>query len=104
MGCLLRAFDYSCAEWSDCSYQLRYVPCEDIINLAVFTTASQFCEWFQDGTDVYNPDKYQAKPHSSPWFSAACTSVMASFIPQQNKCAMFGIKLGYTSDYCKSVL
>ena len=35
------------------------------------------CEWFQVGIDVYIPHrKYQVKPHSSPWFSAACAAAI----------------------------
>ena len=31
-----------------------------------------YLEWVQAGIDVYIPhSKYQVKPHSSPWFSAA---------------------------------
>ena len=39
--------------------------------------ASEFCEWVQVGIDVYIPHrKYQVKPHSSPWFSAACAAAI----------------------------
>ena len=40
--------------------------------------ASEFCGWVQVGTDVYIPHrKNQVKPHSSPWFSAACATAIA---------------------------
>ena len=40
--------------------------------------ASESCEWVQVGIDVYIPHcKYQVKPHSSPWFSAACAAAIA---------------------------
>ena len=40
-------------------------------------TASEFCEWVQVETDVYIPHgKYRVKPHSSPWFSAACAAAI----------------------------
>ena len=49
---------------------LRDVPWEDIFKLGA--AASEFCEWVQVGIDVYIPyRKYQVKPHSSSWFSAA---------------------------------
>ena len=39
----------------------------DIFKLGASAAASEFCEWVQVGTDVYNPHrKYQVKPHSSP--------------------------------------
>ena len=49
----------------------RDVPWEDIFKLSASAAASEFCEWVQVGIDVYIPhQKYQVKPHSSPWFSA----------------------------------
>ena len=50
---------------------IRDVPWEDIFKLGPSAAASEFCEWVQVGIDVYIPhQKYQLKPHSSPWFSA----------------------------------
>ena len=50
---------------------------EDIFKLCASAAASEFCEWVQVGVDVYIPHrKYQVKPHSSPWFSAACAAAM----------------------------
>ena len=38
---------------------------------------SEFCEWVLVGIDVYIPlCKYQVKPHSSLWFSAACAAAI----------------------------
>ena len=66
------AYDYSCADWDGLCDYLRDVPCDDIFKLSA-SGASEFCEWVQVGTDVYIPHrKYQVKPHSSSWFSAAC--------------------------------
>ena len=39
----------------------------------VSASATEFCEWIQVGK--YHR-KYQVKPHSSPWFSAACAAVI----------------------------
>ena len=50
---------------------------EDSFKLSASATASEFCEWVQVGIDVYIPHrKYQVKPHSSPWFSAACAAAI----------------------------
>ena len=39
--------------------------------------ASAFCEWVPVGVDVYIPHlKCQVKPHSSPWFPAACAAAI----------------------------
>ena len=50
---------------------------EAIFKLSASAAASEFREWIQVGIDVYIPHrKYQAKPHSSPWFSAACAAAI----------------------------
>ena len=60
---------------------MRDVPWEDIFKLGASAAASEFCEWVQVGIYVYIPHKkYQVKPHSSPWFSAA----RAAAIVQRN--------------------
>ena len=54
-----------------------YVLWEDIFELNASAAASKFCEWVQVGTDINIPHcKYHDKPHSSPWFSAACAAAM----------------------------
>ena len=68
----LMPYDYSCADCDGLCDHLRYVPWEDVIKLSASATASEFCKWAQIGIDVYiSHRKYQAKSHSSPWFSAA---------------------------------
>ena len=71
------AYDYSRGDWDGLCDHLRDIPLEDIFRLGASTAASKFCEWFQVGVDVYIPHrKYQVKPHSSPWFSAACAAAI----------------------------
>ena len=56
---------------------MRDVSWEDIFKLGASIAASEFCEWVQVRIDVYIPHKkYQVKPHSSPWSSAACTAAI----------------------------
>ena len=70
------AYDYSCADWDGLRDHLKDVPWENIFKLSASAAASEFGEWVQVGTDVYIPHlKYQVKPHSCPWFSAACAAV-----------------------------
>ena len=83
------AYDYSRADWDRLRDHLRDVPWEDIFKLGASAAASEFCEWVQLGIDVYIPvRKYQVKPHSSPWFSAACAAAIVhrshffSFVPK----------------------
>ena len=49
-----------------CLVSMRDVPREDTFKLNV-SAASEFCEF---------DFKYQIKPHSSPWFSAACAAAI----------------------------
>ena len=72
------AYCYSCADWDGLRYHLRDVPWENIFKLIVSAASSEFCEWVQGGIDVCIPHfKYQVKPHSSPWFSAAFAAAIA---------------------------
>ena len=72
------AYNYSCADWSGLHDHLKDVPWEGIFKLGASAAASEFSEWVHVGIDVYIPlRKYQVKPHSSPWFSAACTAPIA---------------------------
>ena len=66
------AYDYSRADWDGLCDHLRDVPWDDVFKLGACAAASEFCDWFQTGIDVYiSHRKYQIKPHSSPWFLAA---------------------------------
>ena len=63
---------------------MRDVPWEDIFKLSASAAASEFCEWVQVGIDVYIPHrKYQVKPHSPPWFSAAYAAALVQSITSQ---------------------
>ena len=80
------------------------------ISLITSAAASEFCEWDQVGIDVYNPHrKYQVKPHSSPWFSAACAPAIFyrnHFFRLYQKDNSFGsnVKFRQASNHCKRVL
>ena len=84
------------------------VPWEDIFKLIASATASEFCEWVQFGIDVYIPRrKYQVRPHSFPWFSAACAAVIVRKIHffrlnQQNKSSESKVKFRPALNLCKS--
>ena len=104
------AYDYSCADWDGLRDHLRDIPWEDIFNLSASAAASELCGWVQAGTDVYiPPHQYQVKPHSSPWFSAACAVAIVhrnhffSFY-QQNKSFESKGKFRQASNHCKRVL
>ena len=104
------AYDYSRADWDGLRDHLRDVPWEDIFKLGAFGAASEFCEWVQVGIDVYIPHrKYQVKPHSSPWFSAACAAARVHRnhffrLYQQNKSCESKVKFRQASNHCKRVL
>ena len=104
------AYDYSHADWDGFHDHLRDVPWKDIFKLGASTAASEFCELVQVGIDVYIPHrKYQVKPHSSPWFSAACAAAIVHRnhffrLCQQNKFSESKVKFRQASNCCKSVL
>ena len=104
------AYDYSCADWDGLHDHLRDVPWEDIFKLGASAAASEFCEWIQVGIDVYIPHrKYQVKPPSSPWFSAACAAVIVHRnhffrLYQRRKSSDSKVKFRQASNRCKRVL
>ena len=89
---------------------MRDYPWDDIFKLGASAAASEFCEWFQVGIDVYIPHrKYQVKPHSSPWFSAACAAAIVHRnhffrLYQKDKSSDSKVKFRQASNRCKRVL
>ena len=88
---------------------MRDVPCEDVFELGASAAASEICEQGQVEIDVYIPHKkYQVKPHSSPWFSAACTAATVHrnhfFHLYQNDKSDSKVKYRQASNCCKRVL
>ena len=89
---------------------MRDVPWEDIFKLGASPAASEFCEWFQVGIDVYIAHrKYQVKSHSSPWFSVACAGAIVHRnhffrLYQREKYSDSKVKFRQASNRCKRVL
>ena len=103
------AYDYSHADWDGLCDHLRDVPWEDIFKLGASAAASEFCEWVRVGIDVYKPHrKYQAKPRSSPWFSASCAAAIVhrnDFFRwyQKDESSDSKVKFRQASNRCKRV-
>ena len=82
----------------------------DIFKLGASAADSEFCEWVQVGIDVYIPHKkYQVKPHSSPWFLAACAAAIVHrnhffCLYQREKSSDSKVKLRQASNRCKRAL
>ena len=78
--------------------------------LGASAAASKFCEWVQVGIDVYIPNrKYQVKPHSSPWFSAACAAAIVHRnyffrLYQREKSSDSKVKFIQARNHCKRAL
>ena len=89
---------------------VRDVPWEDIFKLGASAAASEFCEWIQVGIDIYMQHrKYQVRPHSSPWFSAACAAAIVHRnhffrLYQREKSSDSKVKFRQASNRCKRVL
>ena len=104
------AYDCSCADWDGLCDHLRDVPLEDIFKLGASGAASEFCEWVQVGIHVDIPQrKYQVKPHSSPWFSAACAAAIVHRnhifrLYQREKSSDSRVKFKQASNSCKRFL
>ena len=104
------AYDYSCADWDGLCDNLKDVPWEDFLKFGASAAASEFCKWVQVGIDVYILyRKYQVKPHSSMWFSAACAATIVHRnhffrLYQQNKSSESKGKFRQTSSFCIRVL
>ena len=72
-----KTYDHSRTDWDSLHDHLIDALWKDIFKLraSAAAAASEFCEWVQAGIDVYIPHrKYQVKPHSSSWLSAACAA------------------------------
>ena len=102
------AYDYSHADWDSLCDHLGDVPWEDIFKHQ--SAAGEFCEWVQVGIDAYIPHrKYQVKPHSSPWFSAACAAAIVHRnhffrLYQREKSSDSKVKFRQASNHCKRLL
>ena len=89
---------------------MKNVSWEDIFKLDASAAVSEFCEWVQVGIDVYIPHrKYQVKPHSSPWFSAACAAAIVHrnhffSLYQREKSSDSKVEFRHASNHCKRVL
>ena len=89
---------------------MRDAPWEDIFKLGASAAASEFFEWAQVGIDVYIVRrKYHFKPHSSPWFSAACAAAIVHRnhffrLYQREKSSDSKVKFRQGSNHCKRVL
>ena len=95
------AHDYSHADQDGLCDHLRDVLWEDIFKLSASSATCEFCERVQVGIDVPIPHhKYQVKPHSSPWFSAAYAAAIVRrnhffCFYQQNKSSESKLKFTY---------
>ena len=102
------AYDYSRADWDGLYDHLRDVPWKDIFKFSASAAASEFCEWVQVRIYVYIPHrKYQVKPHSFPWISAACAPAIVHRnhffrLYQLNKSSESKVKFRQATNRCKS--
>ena len=98
-------YDYSYADWDGLCDHLRDASL-DIFKFSSSAAASECCEWFQVGIDVYISHEYEVKPHSSPWFLAACVAAIGCAITLlicTNKSSESKVKFKQASNCCKRV-
>ena len=97
-------------DWDGLRDHLRNVPWKDIFKLGASATASEFCELVQvgNGLDISHC-KYQIKPHSSPWFSAACAAAVVHRnhffrLYQSDKSSESKVNFRQANNHCKRLL
>ena len=82
----------------------------EYLKLGASAAGGEFCEWVQNGIDVYIPHgKYQVKPRSSPWFSAVCAAIIGHRnhffrLYQKDKSSDSKLKFRQASNRCKRAL
>ena len=103
------AYNYFHADWDGICDHLRDVPWEDIFKLRASAAARELCKWVQVGIEVYIPHRrYQVKPRSSSWLSAAFSAAIAhrnhfSCLYQKDKSAS-KVRFRLASNHCKREL
>ena len=75
-------------------------------NVVLLLLLMNFVSGFRLDWCIY-PSSYQAKPHSSPWFSAACAAAIFYrnhffCLYQQNKSSKSKVKFRHAINHCKS--
>ena len=104
------AYDYSCVDLDNLYDHLRDIPWEDIFKHSASAATGEFWERVQVEIDVYIPHcKYQVKPHSFPWFSAACAAAIVHrnhffCLYQTDKSSESKVKFKRASKHCKRLL
>ena len=106
------AYDYSRADWDGLHDHLKDVPWEGISTLGDSAVASEFCEWFRVGIDIYISlieNIRSSKPRSSPWFPASCAAAIVHrnhffCLYQKDKSSDSKVRFRQASNRCKRVL
>ena len=104
------AYYYFRADSDGLCDHLRDVLWDYVFKLGASAASSSFCKWVQGKTAVYIPDrKYQARPHSSPYFSAAYALAIVHrnhffCLYKQNKSSESKVKFINSSNRCKRIL
>ena len=71
-------YSYHQGDWDNFHDFLHDIPWEAVFDLQVKACSREIVSWLLAGIDASVPSrKYQVKPHSSPWFSPACTTAIA---------------------------
>ena len=71
-------FSYEKGDWDSFRDFIRDAPWNEVFSLNGDECAAEFASWIQAGIESFVPSrKFQMKPHSSPWFSPACSAALA---------------------------
>jgi len=70
-------YSYHRGDWDSFRDFIRDIPWHYILHLPANECANEVTAWIQSGIDAFIPSrKFNAKPHSSPWFSPACAAAI----------------------------
>ena len=72
------SYNYHQADWDSFRDFLRDDPWDNIFSLSADDSVFEVNSWLQAGMDAFiSWQRFQVKPHSSPWFSPACAAAIS---------------------------
>ena len=72
------SYNYLNGDWDSFHDFHRDAPLDNFFSLSADNCEAEITKWIQSGIESFVPHRrFQVKPHSSPWFSAACAAAIS---------------------------
>ena len=72
------SYRYAQADWDNFRSYIACGPFEHFFKFRASKSTALISDWIRNGIDIFIPHKtFQQKPHSQPWFTAACAAAIA---------------------------